>query len=426
MTAERQTSDARRASRLVFACALGSFAGTRLSGGRGLRCAVLRLRLHRLGTAAAASAVSRFRWFFGGVGDLFERGTALRRPPPGQHIALQPRVVPAGRLQRALGDGALDALALKARIELIDAPFGLGAIGSGVDLDFGDAVGQRLYLLFGVGKRGLARLQRVRQDARSFRQRRPRLFELAGLGVEPIARDGEPLDNLFRGVACDARFHRLALQHPDVLGARGKRLAHLGEQFLRGGGARTQRLEPQVHRIGFGLMALVGLIARGRQRDTLVLGGSQADVHLLQPRPRGGQAIFALGEATRQARRLRQRLIECRLQRALVVLQQQELFPYERAFGLQFDNALIGAVCVIDGMWLASLRARPLAVSCANWLSRLATSARTATISLLSSVLSPSSPRAACCASVNSRPNSSPTLSNSAARFSSALNSLRT
>src|SRR5215831_13867062 len=177
MTAERQTSDARRASRLVFACALGSFAGTRLSGGRGLRCAVLRLRLHRLGTAAAASAVSRFRWFFGGVGDLFERGTALRRPP--------------------LGDGELDALALKARIELIDAPFGLGAIGSGVDLDFGDAVGQRLYLLFGVGKRGLARLQRVRQDARSFRQRRPRLLELAGLGVEPIAGDGEPLRQPF-------------------------------------------------------------------------------------------------------------------------------------------------------------------------------------------------------------------------------------
>src|SRR5262249_37671080 len=34
-----------------------------------------------------------------------------------------------------------------------------------------------------------------------------------------------PLDNLFRGVASDVRFHRLALQHPDVLGASGKRLA---------------------------------------------------------------------------------------------------------------------------------------------------------------------------------------------------------
>src|SRR5215831_11381188 len=51
-------------------------------------------------------------------------------------------------------------------------------------------------------------------------------------------------DNLFRGVACDGRFHRLALQHPDVFGARGERLAHLGEQFLRGGSTRTQRLEP--------------------------------------------------------------------------------------------------------------------------------------------------------------------------------------
>src|SRR6516164_10932884 len=113
--AEPQTSDARRASRLAIACALGSFAGTRLSGGRRIRWAVFRLRLYRLGTAAAASAVSRFRWLFGGVGDLLERGTTLRRSPPGQHIALQPRVVPAGRLQRALGDGELDALELKAR-----------------------------------------------------------------------------------------------------------------------------------------------------------------------------------------------------------------------------------------------------------------------------------------------------------------------
>src|SRR5262249_13879229 len=68
----------------------------------------------------------------------------------------QPRIVPAGRLQRALGDGELDALALKARIELVDAPFGLGPIGSGVDLDFGDAVGQRLYPLLGVGARSRA------------------------------------------------------------------------------------------------------------------------------------------------------------------------------------------------------------------------------------------------------------------------------
>jgi hypothetical protein len=31
-------------------------------------------------------------------------------------------------------------MSLKARIELVDAPFGLGPIDSGVDLDFGDAV----------------------------------------------------------------------------------------------------------------------------------------------------------------------------------------------------------------------------------------------------------------------------------------------
>src|SRR5262249_33773490 len=107
-----------------------------------------------------------------------------------------------------------DALALKARIELIDAPFGLGPIGFRVDLDFSDAVGQRLYLLLGVGKRGLACLQRLRQDVRPFRQRRPRLLELAGLGVERIAGAGEPLDDLIRGVASDVGFHRLALQAP--------------------------------------------------------------------------------------------------------------------------------------------------------------------------------------------------------------------
>src|SRR5262249_53683579 len=89
-----------------------------------------------------------------------------------------------------------------------------------------------------------------------------------------------------------------------VLGARDQRLTHLGEQFLRGGCTRTQRLEPQIHRIGFGLMSLVGLVARGGQRDALILGGGQADVHLLQPRPRGSQGVLAFGEATRQARRL--------------------------------------------------------------------------------------------------------------------------
>src|SRR5262249_34774295 len=319
-----------------------------LSRGRGLRCVALRLRLHGLGTAAAASAVSRFRRLFGGVGDLLKAGATLRRSPPGQHVALQPRVVPGGRLRRALGDGELAALGLKARVELIDAPFGLGAIRSSVARDFGDAVGQRLYLLLGVGERGLARLHRPRQDVRPFRQRRPPLLELADLAVKPIARPGEPLDDLISGVASDGPFHRLALQDPDVLGARGERLAHLGEQFLGGGGARTQRLEPQIHRIGFGLMSLVGLVAGGRQRDALVLGGSQADVHLLQPRPRGGQSVLAFGEATRQARRLCQRLIERRLQRALVVLQQQELFPDERAFGLQFHNPFVGAMGVID------------------------------------------------------------------------------
>ena len=116
MTAERQTSDPHRPLALAGACALGNFAGTRLSGGRGLPCAVFRLRLHRLGTAAAASAVSRFRWLFGGVGDLLERGTTLWRSPPGQHIALQSRVVPAGRLaslqrervELAVAQGALE------------------------------------------------------------------------------------------------------------------------------------------------------------------------------------------------------------------------------------------------------------------------------------------------------------------------------
>src|SRR5262249_14351952 len=58
--------------------------------------------------------------------------------------------------------------------------------------------------------------------------------------------------------------------------------------------------------------------------------------------------VLAFGEATRQARRLCERLIERRLQRALVVLQQQELFPDERAFGLQFHNPFVGAIGVID------------------------------------------------------------------------------
>src|SRR4029450_7761718 len=182
---------------------------------------------------------------------------------------------------------------------------------------------------------------------------------------------------------------------------------------------------------------LVGLVARGRQRDALVLGSRQADVQLLQARPRGSQGVLALGETTRQARRFRQRLIERRLQRALVVLQQQELFPHERTFGLQFHNPLVGAVGMIDEnlVGLAQRSAvggllRQLALDIRDLRPhRHDFAGKLGFVTLhtpLSSFLSPSSPRPACCASANSRPSSSPALSNSAARFSSTLNSLRT
>lgn len=68
-------------------------------------------------------------------------------------------------------------------------------------------------------------------------------------------------------------------------------------------------------------MPLVRLVARGGERDTLVLGGSQADVQLLEPRTRRSQGILTLREATRQARGFGEGLIERGLQRALVVIQ---------------------------------------------------------------------------------------------------------
>jgi len=207
---------------------------------RGLRAALCRL------AGTGGFAVLRFLRLFGAIRDYLEIRTSLLGGPSGQHLALQPGVISARGLQRALRDGKLDALALQACAELVDAPFRLGAIGAGLRLDLGDAVGERLDLLVGVAKRGLARLQSFRQVVRPLHQRRAPLFELASLTLQPIARGREPLDDLLGIGARDIRFYHLALQDPDVLGAGDESLAHLGKQLLRGGGTRTQRFQTQV------------------------------------------------------------------------------------------------------------------------------------------------------------------------------------
>src|SRR5262249_27926115 len=102
-------------------------ARTRLAGGVGLRCTAFRAALCRL-AGAGGFTVLRFLRLFGAIRDYLKIRTRLLGGPPGQHLALQPRVVSAGGLKRALRDGKLDALALQACTELIDAPFGLGAI----------------------------------------------------------------------------------------------------------------------------------------------------------------------------------------------------------------------------------------------------------------------------------------------------------
>src|SRR5262249_58296581 len=119
-------------------------------------------------------------------------------------------------------------------------------------------------------------------------------------------------------------------------------------------------------------------------------------------------------------------LIECRLQRALVILQQQELFPHERTFGLQFHNPLIGASGVIDEN-LVGLAQGSAVGGLLRQLALEIGALRTRRHDFAGKLgFVTSRPRTACCASANSRRSSSPALSNSAARFSSALNSLRT
>src|SRR5262245_63398128 len=158
---------------------------------------------------------------------------------------------------------------------------------------------------------------------------------------------GEPIDRLLGRVASDGRFHRLALRAPDFLRARNQILTHLGEQLLRGGGTRSHRLELEIQRVAFGLVAFAGLIPGSAQRGAFVLARSERHFHLLDPSPRRDQSALALGEAAGQARALGERLIERRLQGALVGLQQREFFSRERAFGLQFDDTLVGDVGVI-------------------------------------------------------------------------------
>ena len=95
-------------------------------------------------------------------------------------------------------------------------------------------------------------------------------------------------------------------------------------------------------------MPLVRLVARGGERGTLVLGGSQADVQLLEPRTRRSQGVLAFREAARQARGLGEGLVERCLQPALVIFQQQQFFPRLRGVGLQFHDPLVGGVGMLD------------------------------------------------------------------------------
>src|SRR5262249_59201630 len=116
-----------------------------------------------------------------------------------------------------------DPLALQTGIELLDAPFGLGPIGASVDLDFGDAVAQRLYFLFCMGERGLACLERFGETATALLERRTRLLELTRFDIEHVAGGREPLDHLLGAVSGDCGVDGLALQHPDLLGPRAER-----------------------------------------------------------------------------------------------------------------------------------------------------------------------------------------------------------
>ena len=150
-------------------------------------------------------------------------------------------------------------------------------------------------------------------------------------------------------------------------------------------------------------MPLVRLVARGGERGALILGGSQADVHLFEPRTRRSQGILAFREAARQARGLGERLVKRGLQRALVVFHQQQFFPRLRAVGLQFDDPLVGGVGVIEQN-LVRLAQRPAIGSLLRQLAFEVGDLRApGHISLASSVLSASRARAVCCVNVNSR-----------------------
>src|SRR5262249_48115645 len=147
-----------------------------LSGGRGLRSAALRPLLSRIAAGATPAVFGPLR-LLAGVRHHLECGASCRRRAPRQHIALKAGIIPTRGLQRTLGDSEFAPLALQTRIELIDAPFGLGSIRAGIDLDFGDAVAQHLYLLLGMGERSLARLERFSETVAALLERGARLLE---------------------------------------------------------------------------------------------------------------------------------------------------------------------------------------------------------------------------------------------------------
>src|SRR5262245_18628301 len=65
-------------------------------------------------------------------------------------------------------------------------------------------------------------------------------------------------------------------------------------------------------------------------------------------RARAAVKAFSLSVSRRDKREFSASVWECRLQRALVIVHEEEFLPRLRGVGLQFDNPLVGTVGVID------------------------------------------------------------------------------
>ena len=180
------------------------------------------------------------------------------------------------------------------------------------------------------------------------RPARDLLFQRRDLPVALRDETRQLLDLLFGLALGDRGLEQFRLAGPELVGPGGHILAHGGEHLLRRLGPRTQAIELELQRVDVALAALLGLLALRRGLVAVRFGGGHIPFQLLDGAARAGERALALGQLLIDPRRLAQCLVQGRLKRALVVLQQGNARVRAHGFRFHGNDGLVRGIGALN------------------------------------------------------------------------------